>query len=336
MYSSAGIDFEAIEANRIRRQEEEEKDKKRSKKVQSILKKKSKANRKRTKRIEEAVSANEKYYEEEMAKRQRLLTDEPEEGEGEADPDLLLLKEPTNVQYGNNRDALWGTTQPDPKAYGPIRDRFATTMEQLLHPNEPYEPEECFGCQFIEKDGTNVVYIDKWNALEKMFKEGLIETNSIFILAQQMHYVFHRDVVATIRESPISKEEKEYILGPPDREVWTPYQMAFHYCFHTKDPEVRAFIHLVRIQSCTDSVYANEMRSVDKETGHVLISKEGIAKLKELIGIEKQLYTWEPEKMLFHRKGARIPNHYLRLNPGRHVIRGHNLQHQFGGTHKQW
>lgn len=324
MYSSTGIDFSSIHQTATVAFAE----------VLPALNNQLELNRKRAERSEEVADENERYYEEQMAKRQCS---------GSKDIDEEDTFDDTCTKGYTDRDAHWGIAKLNENDYVPCRDPFQTEIETLLRPGEPAEfpPELCFACRTGERGGTNYIWADKWLELERVFKRGLVETGSLVVLAQQLHIIFHHRIVCSIRETN-SKEDADQILGPPDKEVWTPYQIIVHFADHTLDPEVNIAMDLKRLKMMKRDIFTYESTLVHRETGHRVRPKEAIAKIKEIHALEKGLYSLKPETMLFVQKDSRIPTEYLKMNPGyieghtRQFIRASTLQHQFGGTHKQF
>lgn len=302
------------------------------------------------KRIDRQQSDAE-LYDMNMAKRQRMaaamsstdsLMDKVSEHLKCSTEDLDEAHHPVGTL--GDRDAYWGD-EKESEEWVACRDDFSRELESLAEPGEELIPRSCFGCTMSGADSPYAVYVEKWMQFFEAFKRGLMEIGSITLLAHQLHTIFHENVAVVVDvpdklSNPFaSSEDNEpyYIAkGAPSSQIWSRYQIMYHFLFHSCDPEIRAWVLLKRVRSATDTLFSNNLIKIHRTSSRKDVDKDSLLKIKEAIALESSVSKWATDTMLFANKKAKLPNDYLRLNPGRQTIRGNNLNSQFRGINRTW
>lgn len=183
------------------------------------------------------------------------------------------------------QDAEWyverESTVEKEKEYVHVLNPQQRDFESLLAPGESIRPETCFACSYLSNPLANQLYVDQWQKIVVFWQHGVVDVNmSWSSLGMGMYKVFTETIVATmVKTQKISK----------DSIVWSPYGMLYHFRYHCIDDMVNVMINLRELNYTVDIIRNNELYLRHPASGRMIVSKEALAKMKQVTEIRTAL-----------------------------------------------
>jgi len=252
------------------------------------------------------------------------LAEEEEDGEEEPVEPPSPARKRKRVDGGPSRDCdwpqermpeqelmnikqSWKYAEKNNLQWTPRLSPWDDELERLRQENEEVNPIYCWGCTY-EDTRIGSMFSEKWNTMMDLFKNGL-KTGKISVLAVEVYRYYTSHV----------------LLDPKDAvklEVTT-YSLIRHLLFHNRDPGIRMFVLIARVQSITDKHMSENIMEEHVVTGHERVITDSVTVMDKLIKIEMYLLKADPSKMMFKNKNRKIPQgNYPLIN-----VKAHPMTH---------
>ncbi len=250
------------------------------------------------------------------------LAEEEEDGEDEPVEPTSPVRKRKRVDGGSSRDCdwpqermseqelmnikqSWKFVEKNNLQWTPRLSPWDDDLERLRQEEEEVNPNYCWGCTY-EDTRIGTIFSERWNTMMDLFKNGL-KAGKLYTLTMEIYKYFVSHV----------------LLNPKDAVTMgvSPYSLMRHLLFHNKDPEIRIFVLLSRVQAITDKHVSENMIEEHVTTGHERVIADSIAVLDKLIKLEMCLMKSNPDKMLFRNKSRKLPQgNYPLINAKAHPM----------------